>query len=108
MKYLAALFILCPAIALAQKSLIENRISGAHIASVQTPPIGMEEPATLIITLSSGAQLIIESDETLDDCAATIRNIIGVADKTVIIVTDHGAQTMNGVFVESCVAVPKQ
>jgi len=85
------------------------RILGSEILSVRLGPQEVEDPASLILELtaeSSGPrEITIESDFGLDDCKATVEEILGSATSTVEITVHVTADTMNGVMVLQCARI---
>lgn len=87
----------------------EYRIRGHEIRSVKLGPQEVEDPATLVIDLSSGAsgprQLVLETDFDIEPCKATVEEIIGNKEAYVQIVVHITANTMNGVVITQCSAI---
>lgn len=90
----------------------EYRIIGSDIRSVRLGPQEVEDPATLIIELVTGApenlEVSIESDGGLDECKLTIENAIGDKASYVQISVHLTADTMNGVMVTECARLSVQ
>ncbi len=87
----------------------EYRIPGNEIRAVRVTPPANEDPATIVIELDAEAQndrqIILESDNALDDCKATVESAIGDEDTYVEIVLHTTANTMNGVIVVECLSL---
>ena len=98
--------------AAAMQKFEEYRIVGSEIQSVRLGPQEVEDPATLIIELVTGAsetqELMIESDGGLDECKQTIDYVIGDASRYMEIRVQTTADTMNGVMVTGCASISVQ
>ena len=87
----------------------EYRIFGSEISSVTIGPQGVEAPATLIVkfvdTERFPEDLVLESDQSVDDCRDTIERAIGDENQYVQIVVQLTADTMNGILIVGCLGV---
>lgn len=89
-------------IASAYERQTQYRIYGDEIARVMMPDIEMEDPMSLVIITKQSRDLLIESDQPLDECAQNLMQIQGDANAFVQIIVDETADTMNGVEVIAC------
>lgn len=94
---------------LAFQKFEEYRIRGDEIRSVKLGPQEVEDPATLVIELSSSApgvkQIVVETDFDVEPCKASLEEAIGNKLAYVQIVVHVTAQTMNGVVITQCSAL---
>lgn len=104
---LSSLFVLLSiGIASAYQHLVTHRIFTGELISATLGDQGVEDPATLILEVGPSpeeiTEIIIESDDSLDECLQNIERIKDYSTGYVEILVDHSAQTMNGVMVLHC------